>query len=453
MGLRTLFIFGVVFITIPLAWRVPFYGLLTFSWLAYMRAQDLTWGIARTARLSYVVAAVMFLGWFVNERRRFTVMDIRIKLMLAMTLATFVSFAVAREQNVWIQNRLLEFVKIILIAVFTAGQLTTRYRVKALLWTIALSLGFFGVKGAIFGVLSGGSVIKQGPGGMLEDNNDFALEHDMNLPLLFYLGQAETNKWVRRGTITACCMSVIPILLTHSRGGFLAMCAVLGVFWWRSRQRIAGLALVGVVVVAFFLLVPDHVLERIGMISDYKGDSSAMGRLMAWGVARDMILDYPLLGVGIRNFRHHFTDYIDFEVSWSPVAHNSYLQIWAEGGTIAFVIYMALIVTTFWQLGKLRRLGMSIPGGNWIFNYARMIEACMAGFVVGAMFLNRGHFDLVYHLFAIVTGFAVVANQQARQPLGVTIDEFDMRPLEIKPHRGFRGSGAGPLRPTPTWGR
>ena len=49
--------------------------------------------------------------------------------------------------------------------------------------SFALSLGFYGVKNGLLGVASGGATIKRGPGGMLEDNNDFALALVMNVPL------------------------------------------------------------------------------------------------------------------------------------------------------------------------------------------------------------------------------------------------------------------------------
>ena len=52
MSLRDLFVFSVVALSIPIGFRVPFAGLMTFSWLAYMRAQDLCWGFARTMRFS-----------------------------------------------------------------------------------------------------------------------------------------------------------------------------------------------------------------------------------------------------------------------------------------------------------------------------------------------------------------------------------------------------------------
>ena len=35
---------------------------------------------------------------------------------------------------------------------------------------------------------------------MMKDNNDFALALVMAVPMIWYMGQGETNKWVRRGS-------------------------------------------------------------------------------------------------------------------------------------------------------------------------------------------------------------------------------------------------------------
>lgn len=462
MHIRDLFVFAVVAISIPTGFRVPFVSLLTFSWLAYMRAPDLCWGFARSARFSYVVAIVMFAGWAFHEstRRQFTRWDVRTRCMLVLFLLVGLSNLCADYQWSYMYRRYLEFGKILLIALFTAGQVTSRRRLKLLCWTVALSLGFFGVKNGIQGILTGGSPILRGPGGLLNDNNDFALALVMTVPLLYYLGARESKRWIRRASWVAIVLTLVTILLTHSRGAFLSLSAVLFLSWWRSRHKLlsAGIAIVGVTL--FLLIVPGHVLDRIASIQDYEEDASAMGRIMAWNVAFGMIQDYPLLGVGIQNFRAHFYDYIFVPISWAPVAHNSYLQIWAEAGTISLLVYLLLIGVTFWSLRRLRRLGEATPGGKWILDYARMFEASLLGFVVGASFLNRGHFDLVYHFFGIITAFNWLAFRWAQQPMGQREgdDQTEERePVQVVSGRGF---GERPVATVtsavgrrPSWGR
>ena len=51
--MRDLIVFLFVMAMMPTAFRRPYLGMLLFSWLAYMRPQDLCWGFARTMRLSF----------------------------------------------------------------------------------------------------------------------------------------------------------------------------------------------------------------------------------------------------------------------------------------------------------------------------------------------------------------------------------------------------------------
>lgn len=420
--MRDVLVFAIVLFLLPTSIRRPFVGMLLFSWLAYMRPQDLCWGFARTMRMSFFVGVAMFLGWWAYEqgRRRFAVWDVRMTLMAALGLFVTLSYATARHQNAYTNQYFVEFLKIIAIALFTSGQVDTRERLRMLLWTIAISLGFFGVKNGVLGILGGGAPILRGPGGMLEDNNDFALALVMNVPLLWYLGRQDGRRWVAQATQVAVLLSVVTIVLTHSRGAFLALTMTALWMAWRSGQLVraaAGLALAGG---AFLLFAPESVLERLASIGDAK-ESSANARLTAWATAMRMIGDNPLLGVGLRNFQPRYAEYSIVPLppgGTTYVAHNSYLQIWAESGTIAFVVYLLLLGSVFVACRRVRLLARMRPALGWAGDYARMMEATTIGFLVGAFFLNRGHFDLIYHWIALVTSLSVIAVAEARTAPG-----------------------------------
>ena len=68
--MRDLLVFGTVVLALPIAFRRPYLGLLLFSWLAYMRPQDLCWTFARDMRFSFFAGATMLAGWFVYESGR-----------------------------------------------------------------------------------------------------------------------------------------------------------------------------------------------------------------------------------------------------------------------------------------------------------------------------------------------------------------------------------------------
>jgi O-antigen ligase len=202
-------------------------------------------------------------------------------------------------------------------------------------------------------------------------------------------------------------MTLITILLTHSRGGFLAAIATLLVIAWRSRTLIRAAFGLTVLVTLFFAFAPQHVIDRLASIKQGSQERSANARIISWTVATRMIEANPLLGVGLRNFQNHWERHVEglpvAKGGFAYVAHNSYLQIWAEAGTPAFVIYLALLGSVFVTCRRVRAWTRARDDLWWASLYANTFESVTFGFVIGAVFLNRGHFDLIYHDLALVT--------------------------------------------------
>jgi len=468
--MRDLVVFLFVMAMMPTAFRRPYIGMLLFSWLAYMRPQDLCWGFARTMRLSFFVSLAMLGGWWANEqgRRRFTSWDLRTRLMMLLMVLVAISYAQARVHNEYTSRYFFEYCKIIVIALFTVGQCSTKQRLRGMFWMIALSLGFYGVKSGLIGVLKGGATqIIRGPGGMLEDNNDFALALVMNVPLLYYLGIGEKKPWVRKATMFAVGLTVLTVLLTHSRGAFLSLCFTALWIAWRSGALFRAVMVLVTLAALFPVFAPAHVIERIASIGD-STDSSANARLNAWATAFEMIKDNPIWGVGMRNFQIRYPEYSVVplaEGAKTYVAHNSYFQIWAESGSLAFAAYLILLGSVFFTLGRIYRQCRYRPDLEWASNYARMMEATTVGFSIGAFFLNRGHFDLFYHWVALVACLslcvhsglrqvphaAAVVMPRARRGAGVEVAVSSLRPAAAAAApRDFGGASVG-SRSGPGW--
>jgi probable O-glycosylation ligase (exosortase A-associated) len=357
--------------------------------------------------------------------------------------------ALSNNRDEFVVAHYFDFLKIIGVALFTTAQVDSKQRLRLLLWTIAISLGFYGFKSGLAGILSGGRlIIKQGPGGMLADNNDFALALVMNLPLLFYLGRAEKHPLVKRLCDVTFFLTIVTVLLTHSRGGFLAMTVTCFIMAYRAGRVLPAFALSVLGILAFVVFVPESVVERLSTIQEGGAESSAAARLKSWAGALRMIEAHPFWGVGLRNFQTQtwaFGVHYQGEAHYSHVAHNSYLQIWAENGSIAILTYLVLLGSVFVTTRWIRRSARRLPDMEWAFNYARMIEATTAGFMIGAFFLNRGHFDLFYHWCGLLTAFAFIYRAEVartRQPAAVEV----VRGVEVQ----RRAVAATPL---PRWSR
>jgi probable O-glycosylation ligase (exosortase A-associated) len=296
---------------------------------------------------------------------------------------------------------------------------------------------------------------------MLTDNNDFALALCMSLPMLLHLGLSERRLVLRRTVLAMVPLTVLTIVATHSRGGFLAMGCTAMVLAWRSRNRIGSFALLGLCLVGGVLFAPQSYIERLSTIREYEAEGSARARLEAWTVAVRMIEAKPILGVGFQKFQEN---YRRFDPNATPgmsdtgthVAHNSYLQIWAECGTPAFLLYLLLLAWCFLDLWRLRREAAARYHSSWILSYTTMFEASLAAFAVGSFFLSRAHFDLFYHLVAIVLIYTAIARASMRDEFSYPERERVRGRLARQRARGFgsrsREHGFGRDRRTPAFG-
>ncbi|HPF15436.1 MAG TPA: putative O-glycosylation ligase, exosortase A system-associated, partial [Planctomycetota bacterium] len=368
----TIFILGAV----PFSFRRPFLGLLVFSLLAYMRLQDLAWGFAAVQRWSLLITVVSLLGYVADRYRAYPVLNMRTLLLIGMVLQVGVGLFFAVGDAPVDYDGYVEYVKIIFIALFTTAVVRTQSQLRILVWVIALSMGFHGAKNGVAAVIKMGNLfIDHGPGGLIRDNNDFALAIAMTVPWIYYLAKSEKNPVLTKVMYAIVPLCGLTVISTRSRGGTLSLALAALIIIWRSRNRVMGL-IVGISAVALVTVIaPSEYKERLSTIQSYDKDGSAMGRLRAWGVAMRMIDAHPVFGVGFNRFA---LNHLDFQPNPTEgeraggkalVAHNSYFQIWAESGTPAFAMYMALIFATFWDIWRVRWRAKRLYVDSWILSY------------------------------------------------------------------------------------
>jgi putative inorganic carbon (hco3(-)) transporter len=405
---RDLLILVAVVASLPVIVLRPFFGLLVYSWLAYMRPQDMAWGPSRSLPLSLGVAVAIVAGLVLAMGRERLVTWAPETLLMAVLagwigltsyLAVFPDIAGLAYGRYW---------KAILIALLTTGMVRDRSRLRTLFLVIAVSIGLLAAKYGLFGLARGGTRFDHGPGGMLNDNNTFALGLNMALPLLVAVVLTERSRLLRLAAGTMALLTILTILFTFSRGGLLTLAAVGLLLIWRSKRPLlaaAVLALGLLAAVAFTSSgLQEQYLERAASIRHYQQDNSALGRLNSWRVSWLVFLDYPVFGIGPNNLEVVFYQYSPKNVPFH-VAHNSYFELLAECGLPSLLLFLAMLGTAFLRLERLRRA----PPVPWVGVYAGMLQASLAAFVVGSTFLNMAYFDLVYHLVALAVCLELAA--------------------------------------------
>jgi probable O-glycosylation ligase (exosortase A-associated) len=268
----------------------------------------------------------------------------------------------------------------------------TRAQIEVLVWTSAVSLGFYGVKGGLWTLLHGGVNRVYGPpGGFIGGNNEIGLALLMTAPLIWYLAQQATRRWVRYTLYAAALLTLVAVVGTHSRGAFLGLLVMGLMMFIKARRRLLPALLALVFVLALPLFAPQSWFDRMHTIGSYQGDSSAMGRIDSWHKAVQ-IAGERLTGGG-------------FEVLvWSSAhdAHSIYFEVLAEHGYPGLLLFLALIVLAWRRASGIRRRCAQDPARARDGELAAMLQVSLAGYLSAGAFLGLAYFDFFYLLLALL---------------------------------------------------
>ena len=231
--------------------------------------------------------------------------------------------------------------------------LTDQKRINALVWVMVISLGYYGVKGGIFTVLTGGhNHVYGADNSMIGDNNQLAVALLMTLPLMNYLRVNSSHRMIRLGLAAAMAFTLFAILGTYSRGAFIALSAVVAMLWWNSKSRIfIGLALaIGLTVGLNFM--PQNWVDRMHTISAYQQDPSAEDRFTIWHQAMFLAVERPLTGAGFNGTETPIVLHRYFPAAHVRAVHSIWLQVLSDNGFPAFFVWLAMQMLGFFNIRR-----------------------------------------------------------------------------------------------------
>ncbi len=388
--MRDIIVTMIVFGSVPLIFLQPYVGILIWSWLGYMNPHRLAWGFSTHFPFAMIVAMVTVAALLFSKEPKRIPWTSESKLLLVFILWMLVTTIFSIYPSLaWVQ---LEKVAKIQLAIFlTLILINSREKIHALAWAIAVSLGFYGVKGGIFTILSGGGQHVMGPDGtFIGGNNEIGLALIMTIPLMRYLQLNTQRVWLRHGLIGAMLLTTVAVLGTQSRGALLGIVAM-GLFLLiKSRQKIVLIILLILTIPLALSFMPQSWYARMGTIKTYEQDESVIGRFDSWGFAFQQAVDRPLTGGG-------------FEVFYDRIdAHSIYFEILGEHGFVGLILFLSLGIMA-WRTGSwVVKNCENKPELKWLSDLAAMLQVCLIGYAVGGAFLGLAYFDLYYHLVAML---------------------------------------------------
>lgn len=423
--MRDVFILLAIFATIPMIFLRPHVGILAWCWVSYMNPHRLTWGFAYEFPVALLIGLAALMAWLLSKEPKKLQINAVSGLLLAfvfwMSFANLFAMVPDLAFEKWNQS-----FKILLMTLVTMILMANRERLHALVWIIVISLGFFGIKGGLFTIATGGASRVWGPpGSFIADNNALAMALIMMLPLARYLQLQTESLLIRWGLYGLMTLTAFSIIGSQSRGAFLGASAMAVFLVWKSRQRLV----IGLLTVAFLAVgaafVPQSWVDRMKTIETYEQDGSALSRLEVWGFALKIVKERPIVGGG---FRVSYDDKIylkyvpDARTGRGRNYHSVYFEILGELGWVGLGIYLALLAAVWRQGSRIIALTKGKETLHWANDLVRMVQVSLVGFIVAGAFQNLAFFDLYFHLLAIVfLAHQIVIRQLREDPLAAPL--------------------------------
>jgi O-Antigen ligase len=226
--------------------------------------------------------------------------------------------------------------------------------------------------------------------GIFNDPNDFALVLVVAIPLCLYWLTDPNRKTLRPFWLILLLLFGYALMLTNSRGGFLALLSgLVTLFYLRfgaKKTLLLGLLFLPLLFAVF--------AGRMTTISADEGTGQT--RIQLWNDALYIFRYSPLIGIGMENYRQFS----------SHVAHNSFLHCYTELGLIGGTLFLGAFYFALKGMYNLRNHDQQAaaeidPELRRLYPF---LMATLVAYTIGICFLSRNYIVPTY----MILGLAVV---------------------------------------------
>jgi probable O-glycosylation ligase (exosortase A-associated) len=406
--MRSALVMAIILGSIPICFFSPYFGIVMWSWIAYLNPHRFTYGMAYDFPVAYAIGLPTLAGLLFAQDRNRQIFTKETILLLALWTWFGITLLYAMNVPIFVTHiasaklQMIKVSKILLMTLVSLIVVTSREKLRSLCLVIAFSIGALCVKGAMFGLrTSGESRVWGPPDSFLADNNALGLTINMTLPIFFFLAREEKNVWFR-WLLRICFVSgILASILTYSRGALLGLAVALAAIAVKSRRKfLSGVALTlcAIIVVSY---APEKWMDRMGEFLQGKLDSSAQGRLNAWHFAVVFTESYPITGGGFQTFTPDLFERFTPELTFAG-PHSIYFQVLGEHGYVGLFLFLLLLATAWRTLRNLRKPTWLLPSTIWVINYSHMLESSLYAFMVSGAFLPLAYFDYFFQIVALI---------------------------------------------------
>lgn len=449
--MRDLIMLAAMGVLLPLALSNAFGAFLLWEWTAVLSPTYYLFGFMQSVRYN-LIFAVLTLGLIllgrVTDRGQFRftgMMAFMVLFLVHSCLSAAFSFNNPLNQDIWF-DLMKSLAYCLLIPMFVSSRL----RLHAMLIMVALGLGFHGAVEGLKVVQTAGAHHPTGiQTSKMSDNNHFAVAMVMVVPLLFYLFRYAERRLVKIGFLGVFALTVMAIVGTQSRGGFVAL-AITGLFLiFSSRHKLRALIVVAVMTAVIVGTAPSSFFERMQTIETAEQDDSFLGRVAAWRISTAMALDNPILGGGLHSVqvqpvwerykpaaaRFTFLPSVSDMPEVYKAAHSIYFEILGDQGFLGLAIFLALFGFAFLNILAVKRKAARFRGQlTWASDMASALGVSLVAFSVGGALVSLAYFETFYVLLMLTEALKRIVDAKAKESEQAGVSQG--QPQKPPPARG-----------------
>lgn len=225
-------------------------------------------------------------------------------------------------------------------------------------------------------------------GGHIHAGGFYSVLAIVSLCLILFWRTSNRSKMILAGLLLVLTTGV---MFSLSRTYYISLLVTLPFIFVRKNLKATVIGVVLMLSLIWTVLsFSPTIKDRALSIVDVKKNPSNVERIYLWKVARDIILDKPVTGIGFKRWGNNLYVYegrYAGEWEFSPAAfhhaHNVYLSVAAETGVVGLALFLGfwlyLLYLMFWMAGDVSRDGFDTA-------LARGTSFGLLNLLIGGMF-------------------------------------------------------------------
>ena len=406
------------------------------AWMELVRMRSqvkaVTWSLSFIGILAYLFAAVTYrlpIGWESIVAAIVGLAFLPYALRFPASAGIFTGFliwaAMGAAVSPWSRvafDAWLDLGKVALIYLCIVNAVRSRAQIWFYMVFFLALYGSHPVRGTVVNYLTGNTYFGRAAWyqGIFGNPNDLGALTLLQLSMAAALLITERKGLVRLGALFAILILPFTILVTQSRGVFVALVVfVIGAVWTHPKKvKILGtLFLLGGLAVAF---APKGLWTRMeglryatsaSTLGEVDSEGSAAQRWAIWQTGMRIAADYPITGVGLGAYRYANGSLSD--VLGNRDAHSTYLTLLAENGTIGLLLFLALVGATIAKsLSLRRRIKSVLPEGAAQLRYLELGLIC---FLIAGIWGSYSKLTFLYLHIALIWSLAAACEREVAE--------------------------------------